>query len=194
MSSVETTSTKRRVQQASTSGARLWRVFYTRARSEKKCETRLEERRINVLLPKRAVKRQWSDRVKRVVEPLFRNYIFAKVNEKERLRVLRTRGIVRCVTFRGEPARLREEEAEQLRRSQQAPDRLEAVDLRPEIGTPVVVTDGPLQGLTGRVLEHRGRAHVFIRVESVQQSVKVEIAAGNLEERPDASTAETRNR
>ena len=173
---------------------RVWRVFYTRARAEKKCEERLDDRRINVLLPKRAVQRQWSDRTQRVVEPLFRNYIFAKVNEKERLRVLRTRGIVRCVTFRGEPARLREEEAEQLQRTQQAPGRLEAVDLRPEIGTPVVVTDGPLQGLTGRVLEHRGRAHVFIRVESVQQSVKVEIAAGNLEERPDASTAETRNR
>ena len=43
----------------------IWRVFYTRARAEKKCEQRLEDRRIDVLVPKKKEIRQWSDRKKR---------------------------------------------------------------------------------------------------------------------------------
>ncbi len=155
----------------------VWRVFYTRARAEKKCEERLERRQVDVLLPKRAVMRQWSDRKKKVIEPLFRNYIFARVDEKDRLCVLRTPGIVRCVSFRGEPARLRSEEIDQLKRTQQAPDRLAVVDLRPPIGEEVTVTEGPLQGLSGEVLEHRGQTYVLVRVEAIRQAVKVQVPA-----------------
>ena len=54
----------------------IWRVFYTRARAEKKCEERLQDRRIEVLVPKKKEVRQWSDRKKEVTVPLFRNYLF----------------------------------------------------------------------------------------------------------------------
>jgi transcription antitermination factor NusG len=164
---------------------RHWRVFYTRARAEKACRDRLEQRQIEVLLPTRTVVRQWSDRTQRVTEPLFRNYLFAQVDEADRLRVLRTPGIVRCVSFRGEPARLRDAVVEQLRRTQNAPDRLSVVDLRPPVGTRVAVTEGPLQGLTGEVLEHRGQTYVLVRVEALRQTVRVQVAAGSIETVPD---------
>lgn len=156
---------------------RYWRVFYTRARAEKKCEERLDDRRIEVLVPKRKEVRQWSDRKKEVTEPLFRNYLFARVDEKDRLRVLRTPGIVRCVHFHGEPARLRDETAEELKKVQSSPGRLSTVDLRPAVGKTVTITKGPeeLRGLTGEVLQHRGQTAVLIRVEAVRQAVKVEV-------------------
>jgi transcription antitermination factor NusG len=156
---------------------RVWRVFYTRARAEKKCEDRLHDRRIEVLLPKRKVVRQWSDRKKEVIEPLFRNYIFAQVDEKDRLRVLQTPGIVRCVHFNGTPARLRETEVEQIQRTQKTPDRLSVVDLRPPVGETVTITEGPLQGLSGEVREHRGQTYVLVRVETIRQAVKVQVPA-----------------
>ena len=71
---------------------RKWRVFYTQARAEKKCEQRLVQRRVEVYLPTHKVVRQWKDRKKKVVEPLFRNYIFVRVDEQERLHVLRNCG------------------------------------------------------------------------------------------------------
>jgi transcription antitermination factor NusG len=175
----------------------VWRVFYTRARAEKKCETRLDDRRIEVLCPTRTVVRQWSDRKKKVTEPLFRNYIFARVDEKDRLRVLQTNGIVRCVSFRGEPARLREEEIEQIRHTQNAPDRLDVVDLRPPVGATVTVTDGPLQGLTGEVREHRGQTYVLVRVEAVRQAIKVQVPhdwVTEVEEDDGPSSTTTRRR
>jgi transcription antitermination factor NusG len=158
---------------------RIRRVFYTRARAEKKCETRLEEQRIEVLVPKKTEVRQWSDRKKEVTEPLFRNYLFARVDEKDRLRVLRTNGIVRCVHFHGEPARLREETVEQLQQTQAVPGRLSTADLRPEVGETVTITGGPerLRGLTGEVLQHRGQTYLLVRVEAVRQAVKVQVPA-----------------
>ena len=150
-------------------------MFYTRARAEKKCEERLQRRQIEVLVPKRTEIRQWSDRKKEVTVPLFRNYLFARVDEQDRLRTLKTNGIVRCVHFHGEPARLREETIEQLKTTQKAPDRLTVTDLRPPVGETVTITDGPLQGLTGEVREHRGQAYLLVRVEAIRQGVKVEV-------------------
>jgi len=153
----------------------IWRVFYTRARAEKKCEERLRDRRIDVLVPKKKEIRQWSDRKKEVTVPLFRNYLFARVDEKDRLRVLRTDGIVNCVHFDGEPARLREDTVEQIKRTQQAPERLSVADLRPPVGETVTITAGPMEGLTGEVQQHRGQSYVLVRVEAIRQAVKVEV-------------------
>ncbi len=107
---------------------RKWRVFYTQARAEKKCEERLVQRRVEVYLPTHKVVRQWKDRKKKVVEPLFRNYIFARVDEQERLGVLKTPGIVRCISFGGTPAEVDQGEIEQLKIALQDPKRLLLVD------------------------------------------------------------------
>ena len=162
----------------------VWRVFYTRARAEKKCEERLTDRRIDVLVPKKQEIRQWSDRKKEVTVPLFRNYLFARVDEKTRLRVLRTNGIVRCVHFDGEPARLRDETVEYLQTAQKAPQRLSVADLRPPVGETVTITSGPLKGLTGEVQQHRGQMHLLVRVTAIRQAMRVEVPADWVEMEP----------
>jgi transcription antitermination factor NusG len=155
---------------------RRWRVFYTAPRAEKACETRIQERGIDVFLPKYSALRRWSDRKKEVIEPLFPNYIFAHVDEAGRLGVLRTPGIVRCVTFEGRPADVSEEEIEQLKILQQAPGRLALTAYRlPDVGTPVTVVEGPLRGLRGDVVEHRGQLHIVVQVNAIRQVVWVHL-------------------
>lgn len=157
---------------------RHWRVFYTLARAEKRCEERLIERHIEVLLPKYVALRQWKDRKKKVVEPLFRNYIFARVDELERLQVLQTDGIVRCVSFGGRIAEVAEEEVKQLLIAQRDPERLGLVDFPlPPRGTKVRITEGPLQGLQGEVIQHKGQQYVVVRVTAIQQAIRVSIPA-----------------
>ena len=157
------------------SGARHWRVFYTFPRAEKKAEERLQELQIKVLLPKCVVVRQWKDRKKKVTEPLFRNYIFACVDELERLRVLQTQGIVRCVAFGQHLAEISEEEIEQLKIAQNDPRRLALGHWVPEIGKHVTVVEGPLRGLSGEVLEHRGQTYVIVRIYAIRQAVKINV-------------------
>ncbi len=157
----------------------VWRVFYTRARAEKKCEELLQERDIEVFLPKQLVIRQWRDRKKKIVEPLFPNYIFAQVDEDTRLRVLQTPGIVRCVSFDGKPARVSEAEMEQLQIAQRDPHRLRRLEgPLPRIGEEVTITEAPLRGLRGKVMEHRGQVHLIVQVTAIRQALRVQVPAG----------------
>lgn len=155
-----------------------WRVFYTRARAEKRCEVLLHERNIEVFLPTQTVVRQWGDRKKKIVEPLFPNYIFAQVEEEGRLRVLQTPGIVRCVSFDGTPARMTDEEIEQLKIAQREPHRLRRLDVpMPTIGEEVTITEAPLRGLRGKVTEHRGQMHLIVQVAAIRQALRVQVPA-----------------
>lgn len=161
-------------------GKRDWRVFYTAPRAEKKCEERLLERHLEVLLPTYIEVRQWKDRKKKVEEPLFRNYIFARVDEKERIQVLQTQGIVTCVSFGGRPAVVPDEEIEQIRIAQTDPERLALYTAPlPEVGARVTIEEGPLKGLTGQVLDHRGQSEpmLVVQVSSIRQAFRVLVDA-----------------
>lgn len=155
-----------------------WRVFYTRARAEKKCEQRLRDLQFEVFLPKRSVVRKWKDRTRSVNVPLFPNYIFACLDERERLQVLHVAGIVRCISLGDGPVVVREEEIGQMKLMQKKPGWLEPLDIPlPAAGSDVVIERGVLRGLKGRVVERRGRVHLVVRVASIKQSVRVVVPA-----------------
>ncbi len=155
-----------------------WRVFYTMPRAEKKCKCYLDNQNVEVFLPIRSVVKQWKDRRKMVEEPLFPNYIFARVDERERIGVLRTRGIVRCVTFGGSLAEVTKKEIDQLKLLQTRPDWLETVSGQHfKIGSDVTIDAGPLRGLCGQIVEHRGTTRLLVRVSSINMAVKVELPA-----------------
>lgn len=159
-------------------GAYYWRVFYTHAHAERKCEERLRGQNIEVFLPKILVVRQWKDRKKKLETPLFRNYIFSYVDERHRIQVLQTQGIVQCVSFNGRPAQVSEEEIEQLKIMQRDPKRITVLQhALPPLGEQVEVVEGPLQGLRGEVMQHRGQTHVLVRVQAICQMVKAHVPA-----------------
>lgn len=162
-------------------GSDSWLVFYTRPRFEKKAEQHLLEQDIEVFLPKCVKIRQWSDRKKKVIEPLFPSYIFARGDERTRLQILDTDGIARMVCFNRRPARLSAHEYEMLLKMQREPGFLEAVPA-PDIpvGARVVVRDGPFEGLEGEVVRQDGEAHVCVRIDTLGQAVKVKIPSGVL--------------
>jgi transcription antitermination factor NusG len=153
-----------------------WRVFYTRPRNEKKLELTLRRKGINVFLPKREEWRQWKDRKKKVVVPLFSNYIFANVDEYERLSVLQTTGIVYCLKMDGDLVALSDELIEQLRITQNGPERLSTLSYpRPPRGAIVEIKDGPMKGLKGEVNDYRGKLNLLIDVIPLKIAVKVNV-------------------
>lgn len=158
------------------SGKMQWRAFYTCPRAEKKCEHRLRENDIHVFLPVQTVVRQWKDRKKKIREPLFNNYIFARVHERDRSRVLQTRGIVRCVAFGGVPATITQEEIDQIRLLQKHPWGVEQMAAPPRVvGTTVRIEEGSLKGLTGEVIELRGESRLIVRITSLNMAIRVEV-------------------
>ena len=153
-----------------------WRVFYTAPRAEKKCEERMLEQEIEVFLPKITTRKKWKDRTKAVSEPLFRSYIFAHVDERERVEVLQMKGIVKSLAFGGKVAEMTAEEIEQLKITQQDTEKLGLLaEWMPAVGNHVLVTEGPMKGLKGEVLQQRGQSYVVIRIEALRQAVKVNV-------------------
>ena len=89
-----------------------WYVLHTKPRNEKKITTLLQNKGIHVYCPLREEIRQWSDRRKKVAEPVFKSYVFVYLNDykEENTKVLMTQGAVRFLWWLGKPGIVREEE------------------------------------------------------------------------------------
>ena len=67
--------------------SKKWLAVYTKPRHEKFVEKELKKKGIEVYLPILKERRKWSDRKKWVSFPLFRSYIFVKIEIKNALDV-----------------------------------------------------------------------------------------------------------
>ena len=92
------------------SSQQYWHVLYTKPRNEKKVAERLSNAGYTVYCPLQKVRRQWSDRVKVVEEPLFKGYLFIHIEMKIRDEVFTFPGTVRYLFWLRRPAVVREEE------------------------------------------------------------------------------------
>ena len=66
--------------------------------------------------PLNKVRKQWSDRIKLVEEPLFKSYVFVHVPEEDQTRVRMVDGVLNYVYWQGKPAVIKEKEIEDIRR------------------------------------------------------------------------------
>src|SRR5690625_3678238 len=87
-----------------------WRVLYVNSRAEKKVAERLAAKGFEVFCPLRTTLRQWSDRKKKVRVPYFPSYVFVRYEEKDRLSVVETPGVVGLENYLHRQAVLREKE------------------------------------------------------------------------------------
>ena len=68
---------------------KYWYAIYVRSRHEKKVHQLLLEIGIESSLPLIKTTRKWSDRKKKVEIPLFRGYVFVKIDvDKDKLKIL----------------------------------------------------------------------------------------------------------
>ena len=134
-----------------------WYAVYTKPRWEKKVALLLSEKGIENYCPLNKVRRQWSDRVKTVEEPLFKSYVFVKVSDSERAPVRMTPGVVNFVYWDGKPAIIRDKEIVAIKRFLDEYEAVEVVkmDLQPE--QRVRITGGPMMDREGKVLEVKHR-------------------------------------
>ena len=92
-----------------------WYALYTKSRHEKKSQERLENEGFEVFCPMINTIKKWSDRKKKVSIPLIPSYIFIKVEEKNRNKVLADPSILNFVYWLGKPAVIRNEEINRLK-------------------------------------------------------------------------------
>ena len=78
-----------------------WIAVYTKSRHEKVVIQELENKNIESYCPIFKERRQWSDRKRWVEFPLFRSYVFAKIELKNSIYILQTMGVHHIIKFQG---------------------------------------------------------------------------------------------
>lgn len=158
-----------------------WFAVYTASRHEKKVAQHLTQREIEYYLPLYLSKRKWSDGSKITLElPLFPGYLFVHIRRSERVRVLDVPGVLAVVGGNGrEPVALPDEAIDALRSGlhlrHAEPHALLAVGQRARIRF------GALAGMEGIVVRKKNSLRVVLTLESIQQSIAVEVASEDLE-------------
>ena len=84
--------------------------MYTKPRNELKVAQDLTKAGIENYCPTIVEVKQWSDRKKKIISPLFKSYVFVKIANAKRDLVFEVPGIVRYLFWLGKPARVKEEE------------------------------------------------------------------------------------
>lgn len=157
-----------------------WQVFYTKPRNEKKVFERLLTAGIDIYLPLQSRLKVWSDRKKKVDEPLFRGYIFARGTDAEMEEVLKDFGVVRRIYHAGKPAIIRDVEIQGIKKFLESGIHFERNDYI-QVGDKVRIVEGPLNGILGEVLSSTNETTFILNLTSINASLQVKIQNSMLE-------------
>ena len=160
-------------------GNARWYALRTKSRHEKLVRDRLESHGIEPLLPTITKLRQWKDRRKEVVVPLFSGYCFARFNWSDRLAVQKTSGVVDIVGGGDRPEPIPDCEIEALKTLMASTLPYDSYPYLQE-GMTVEVVRGPLEGVHGILVRKDKRHRLMIAVHLIQQAAAVEIDAGDV--------------
>ena len=154
-----------------------WYAIYTKPRAEKKVLEQLEKLGYTAYLPLKKEVRQWKDRLKKVEVPLFSSYIFVKVNDKEYIEIPKqVKGFVKYVNIGKQRTEVREEEIDAIKKMIKfSQDTIESSSENFELLEKVEIKSGKLKGLSGRLVEFRGKYRIAVRIESIGTNLLVEI-------------------
>ena len=92
-----------------------WFALYTKSNFEKKVVTTLMENNIEAFSPTFKTFKQYSDRKKKIEKVLLPNYVFVRIDPKNRQDVFSVKGVLRYVFWLGKPAEIRNSEIDQMR-------------------------------------------------------------------------------
>jgi transcription antitermination factor NusG len=160
--------------------AKRWYAVSVRPRYEKLSARHLEQQGVNCFLPVYRSVRRWKDRRKELDMALFPGYVFVNLNPLNRLGVLRAPGVLRFVTFQGQPAAVPDSEILALESSMSA-------GLRPQPhpylrqGRKVRVKRGPLVGAEGIMIRRKDRFRLVLSIDLIMRSVLFEVDEADVE-------------
>ena len=157
-----------------------WFAVYTCSNHEKKIASCFGDREIEFFLPLYAARHRWKNRCAVNLElPLFPNYIFVRIERRQRVRVLEVPGVLSLIGVGRVPAPLPDFEIEALR-SGLGQRRIEPHPFL-VIGERVRIRRGPMAGMEGILLRRKNDFRVVIALDVIMKCVAVEVDAEDVE-------------
>ena len=156
-----------------------WIAVYTKSRHEKVVIQELENKNIEAYCPIFKARRQWSDRKRWVEFPLFRSYVFAKIELKNSIYILQTTCVHHIIKFQGNISIIPDEIIQNIKSMIDGGFTVEQVEYFVK-GDEVIVVDGPLKGMDGIVVKIKNENKLVLKVAAIQQAIAVQIHPGYL--------------
>jgi transcription antitermination factor NusG len=116
--------------------------------------------------PIQKVKKQWSDRKKFILEPLFKGYIFVKLEESKKWDILAIEGVLNFIYWLGKPAIVRDVEIENIQKYLCEFENIEIGEIALQKGQEVMINQGILMNYKGILIELRNK-RAWVRIESM---------------------------
>ncbi len=160
-----------------------WYAVHTRSHFEQKVFDGFTGKSIESFLPKILVMSRRKDRRKKISIPLLAGYVFVRfdMNAETYWDIIKTTGVVRMIGFDGKPVPAKEEEIASLM-VLNGTERTVQNRAYMNKGDRVMIMEGPLKGLTGFYLQHKGQTDkVVVSIELLRRSLAVEIEDWALE-------------
>jgi transcription antitermination factor NusG len=158
-----------------------WYVLYTRSRCEKKVAALLQKRGFESYCPLNKLLKQWSDRKKLILEPLFTSYVFIQL-EKDQLGLAKsaTSDIVNFVYWLGKPAVVKDAEIDGIKQFLGGYNNVKLEKIRVNLNDTVRILDGPLVNVHGQVVSI-GNTKVRMQLPSLGFLMTAEISISSIE-------------
>ena len=156
-----------------------WFALQVAPRHEKKVAYLLEYKGHESFVPTSRVRRNWSDRVKSIDQPIFPGYVFCRIQKTGSGLVLATPGVVRVVSFGGKPSPVSNEEIEALQRISHAGGEVSPYPYT-RIGQKVQITRGVFTGVIGVIVQVRNQHRLVVNVDTIMKAISITIDASEV--------------
>ena len=157
-----------------------WYAVNTRPRWEKKVAQMLDTKGIENYCPLNKVVKQWSDRKKIILEPIFKGYVFVKVEEQKKWDLKRIDGILNYVYWLGKPAKIKEKEINTIRKFLDEFSDVAVEQIGLQVNQKVRIRQGVLMNYEGILLELSG-SRAFVKIESMGLQLSAHFDKKNIE-------------
>ena len=160
-----------------------WYALYVHSRAEKRVYARLLNLGFEAYLPLIATIKKWSDRKKKVEEPLFRSYVFVRVDIRKYFEVVDIPGVTKFVSFSKKPVVVPENQIIAIKKycDDYEESDPEATDSELHEGQLVRIVNGPMAGLTGRLAAINNKKRLVVYIESVGRYLPINISRAKVE-------------
>jgi len=152
-----------------------WYVVYTRSHHEKRVHNDVRKLGIETYLPLIKSFRIWSDRKKFIDMPLFPNYLFVRISNREYHKITDHPSLIGFVKSGNELSVIRDDLFDAMVRivDERMDFTLSSNYVLP--GVSVQVISGPLSGLKGVITRIEGKSLLTVEIRPVNQTFLVRI-------------------
>lgn len=158
-----------------------WYAIRTHSRAEKRVYERLNNLGYETFLPLLTSIKQWSDRKKKVTEPLIKSFVFVKTSNDKFSEILAVSGVVNILKYLGKPAIVQDVEIDNLKIIVDNSENIKIINpIKLLEGETVEVIKGPFKGLFATYINKTGKYRIVVKVEALKSFIEVNLPLNSI--------------